>query len=246
MNQTTHNPQSASMVYLVPSELYEGMHACIPSYVIDAVKACRVFFVENERTARRYLKRLWKDMVIDDYTWVPIKKGEEQASAGDFERALKAGLTVGIISEAGCPGVADPGQVLVARAQAMGVNVRPLVGPSSILLSLMASGLNGQSFRFAGYLPIDPAERKKTIRQMEEEMNKSGTTHIFIETPYRNRQLMQSLLETCHPETLLCLAVNITSPEEEFIRTMTVKKWKESKVPDIHKKPAIFLMGVGH
>ncbi|MCU0388944.1 MAG: SAM-dependent methyltransferase [Chitinophagaceae bacterium] len=238
-------PQETSKVFLIPSELSEGIQDCIPEYVLNAVKECTVFFVENERTARRYLKRLWKEMVIDDYEWRVLKKGEERASVADFERDLNDGHTVGIISEAGCPGVADPGQVLIAKAQAMGVKVCPLVGPSSVLLALMASGMSGQSFRFAGYLPIDAGERRKAIKAMEEEILKTGTTQIFIETPYRNRQLMQALLETCRNETCLCVAVNITSPNEEYIRTLPVKKWKSSGMPDINKKPAIFLLGAG-
>jgi 16S rRNA (cytidine1402-2'-O)-methyltransferase len=245
MNLSDNISTPLGRVLLIPSELYEGEVACIPSYVLDAAKACSVFFVENERTARRYLKRLWKEMVIDDYAWFVLQKGEEQASISSFEKALKQGHTIGIISEAGCPGVADPGQILVARAQAMGVQVRPLVGPSSILLSLMASGLNGQSFRFLGYLPIDAAERKKAIRLMEEEIIKTGTTQIFIETPYRNRHMLQTLIEICGNETLLCVAVNITSPEEEHIRTLPVKKWKQTPLTDMHKKPAIFLLGAG-
>ena len=243
MDHSLGMPQGSGEVFLIPSELYEGETACIPAYVLDAVKQCNVFFVENERTARRYLKRLWKDMVIDDYIWVPLKKGEEQEAVSVFEKHLKEGKTVGIISEAGCPGVADPGQVLVGRAQVLGKKVRPLVGPSSVLLALMASGLNGQSFRFTGYLPIDEPGRKKAIRQMEEEILRSGTTQIFIETPYRNRQMLQTLLETCKPDTRLCIAANITSPDLEFIRTMQVKQWKKATYPDLNKQPVIFLLG---
>jgi 16S rRNA (cytidine1402-2'-O)-methyltransferase len=231
------------MIYLIPSELFEGELRPIPSYVLDAVKECNVFFVENERTARRYLKRLWKEMVIDDYEWVPLKKGEEIAASADFEKAIKSGKTIGIMSEAGCPGVADPGQLLVAKAQALGVLIKPLVGPSSILLALMASGLNGQNFTFNGYLPIDGAERKKAIQRMEEEAFRKGTTHIFIETPYRNEPLLKSLLENCRAETMLCIAANLTSPTSEFIRTLSIKKWKGLPLPSLHKIPAIFLLG---
>lgn len=231
------------MVYLIPSELLEGEVKPIPAYVLDAVKACQVFFVENERTARRYLKRLWKEMVIDDYEWIAIHKAETQV-LDRLEKYLKAGKMIGIISEAGCPGVADPGQILVARAQQMGITVKPLVGPSSILLALMASGLNGQSFRFNGYLPIDGAERKKAILRMEDEAWKQQTTQIFIETPFRNDAIFKSLLDNCKDETLLCMAVNITSPVDEFIRTLPIKKWKGETLPVIHKKPAIFLLGV--
>ncbi len=245
MNKDTQQQIFTAMVYLIPAELAEGVHTCIPAYVGEALGECHVFFVENERTARRYLKRLRKDFVVDDHAWVPLSKGDEEASAGVFEKALRAGQTVGIISEAGCPGVADPGQALVARAQAMGVKVRPLVGPSSLLLALMASGLNGQSFRFSGYLPIEAAARAKAIRQLEDEVVRNGTTQIFIETPYRNRQMLQALLEHCRNDTRLCLAVHITSPHDEYIRTLRIGEWKTAALPDIHKKPAIFLLGTG-
>ncbi len=231
------------MIYLIPSELYEGEVKPIPPYVLDAVKECSIFFVENERTARRFLKRLWKEMVIDGYEWVALKKGEETAALADFDKAIRAGKTIGILSEAGCPGVADPGQVLVARAQASGAIVKPLVGPSSILLALMASGLNGQLFTFNGYLPIDSGERKKAIQRMEEEIFRKGTTHIFIETPYRNEPLLKSLLENCRGDTLLCIGANLTSPTGEYVKTQPIKRWKESTLPSLHKIPAIFLLG---
>jgi 16S rRNA (cytidine1402-2'-O)-methyltransferase len=233
------------MVYLIPSELSEGVITPIPAYVIDAVKKCNVFFVENERTTRRYLKRIWKEMVIDDYEWVPIHKAENGVLM-PFEQAIKAGKTIGIISEAGCPGIADPGQLLVARAQQLGVLVKPLVGPSSILLALMASGLNGQSFKFNGYLPIDSGERRKTLQRLEEAVHKEGTTQIFIETPYRNEPMLKSILDNCQAETMLCIAIDITHPQSEFIRTLSLKRWKSEKTPDIHKKPAIFLLGMVH
>jgi 16S rRNA (cytidine1402-2'-O)-methyltransferase len=231
------------MIYLIPSELYEGEVKPIAPYVLDAVKECSVFFVENERTARRFLKRIWKEMVIDDYEWVALKKGEEFAALADFEKAIRSNKIIGILSEAGCPGVADPGQILVARAQSLGVVVKPLVGPSSILLALMASGLNGQSFAFNGYLPIDTGERKKAIQRMEEEAFRTGTTQIFIETPYRNNPLLKSILDCCRGETMLCIAANLTSPVNEFIKTRSVKKWKENDLPSLHKMPAIFLIG---
>jgi 16S rRNA (cytidine1402-2'-O)-methyltransferase len=230
------------MVYLIPSELYEGEVEPIPPYVLDAVKDCRLFFVENERTARRYLKRLWKEMVIDEYEWVTIHKAEAEV-LGKFEAGLKAGKNIGIISEAGCPGVADPGQILVAKAQALGVKVKPLVGPSSILLALMASGLNGQSFAFHGYLPIDESGRKKAIQRLEEDSWRNGTTHLFIETPYRNDALLKTLLECCKPDTMVCIAANLTYNQEEFVRTLPVKRWKQETLPVLHKKPAIFLLG---
>ncbi|WP_276500872.1 SAM-dependent methyltransferase [Terrimonas pollutisoli] len=230
--------QNAS-VYLIPSLLDENGLETIPLYVLDAIKNCQVFFVENERTARRFLKQLWKEMVIDEYEWFPIHKAEEEA-VQTFRQKLKDGKTIGIISEAGCPGVADPGQLLVAAAQEMNVVIRPLVGPNSILLALMASGMNGQQFRFVGYLPIDNQQRMHYVREMEADSAKKNCTQLFIETPYRNNQLLETLVKTCKPSTKLCLAVNITG-EKEWIKTKSVADWKKEKI-DIHKQPAIFLL----
>jgi 16S rRNA (cytidine1402-2'-O)-methyltransferase len=232
----------AAIVYLIPTVLAEGVTECIPEYVTEAVKKCQVFFVENERTARRYLKAIWKEMVIDDYRWFNIKEVNEQTLAV-FKEQIKDGKAIGIISEAGCPGVADPGQQLVAVAQQMHVNVKPLVGPNSILLALMASGMNGQQFQFNGYLPIEAGERLKSIRQLETESRQKQCTQIFIETPYRNNQLVETLLKTCHLQTRLCIAVDITDPSET-IRTQTVQQWKTA-VPELHKRPAIFLLYAG-
>src|SRR5687767_13280846 len=177
-----------AIVYLIPSLLDENGIKTIPSYITDAVKSCQSFFVENERTSRRFLKQLWKEIVIDNYEWFNIHKTEEEA-INIFKQKLKEGKTVGIISEAGCPGVADPGQLLVAAAQEMNVEIKPLSGPSSILLALMASGMNGQQFQFVGYLPIDHQKRIQTIKDLEAESRKKNCTQVFIETPYRNSQL---------------------------------------------------------
>jgi 16S rRNA (cytidine1402-2'-O)-methyltransferase len=226
-------------VYLIPSFLYDDAIETIPPYIVDAVKNCSVFFVENERSARRYLKKLWREMVIDDYQWFTIHKAEAEVQQ-QFTALLKTGKNIGVISEAGCPGVADPGQLLVEAAQKINATVKPLVGPSSILLALMASGMNGQCFQFNGYLPIDNVDRKKTIRELEADSAKRKCTHIFIETPYRNNQMLADILQTCKAETQLCIAVDITSPSEK-IKTRSIKQWK-STPPDIHKKLAIFLL----
>src|SRR5579863_4565831 len=236
----------AATLYLIPSFLDEGSLQPIPPYVLDAVKQCRVFFVENERSARRYLKALWKEMVIDDYEWFTIHKAEEEVRAV-FQQKLKAGLSIGLISEAGCPGIADPGQLLTGVAHQAGAMVRPLVGPSSILLALMASGMNGQQFRFCGYLPVDAAARAKALRDLEAESQQRNCTQIFIETPYRNNQLLETILSTCRPTTRLCIAANITAPTES-IRTRTIAEWKGAEAggaPDLHKQPAIFCLYAG-
>src|SRR5690348_5646358 len=181
-----------SKVYLIPSLLNDEAIETIPSYIIDAVKDCHIFFVENERTARRYLKKIWKEVVIDDYEWYA---SDTEGVSDAFKQKIKEGRNIGIMSEAGCPGVADPGQELIAIAQEMHAEVKPLVGPNSIILALMASGMNGQLFKFGGYLPIDQHERSKIIKELEAESKKIRCTQIFIETPYRNNQLIESLLK---------------------------------------------------
>jgi 16S rRNA (cytidine1402-2'-O)-methyltransferase len=228
----------AAKVYLIPSLLDgEGLQA-IPSYITDTVKQCQVLFVENERTSRRYLKTLAREIVIDNYEWFTTTVDDETAEA--FRKKINEGKIIGIISEAGCPGIADPGQQLVAIAHEMNVEVKPLVGPNSILLALMASGMNGQHFRFNGYLPIQNPERNKAIKELESESAKQNCTQIFIETPYRNNQLIDALLSNCQPSTKICIAVDLTS-DKEFIKTRSVMEWKKDK-PDIHKRPAIFLL----
>ncbi len=226
-------------IYLVPSVLAEGALATIPAYIIDAVKDCSVIFAENERTTRRFLKSICKEIVIDDYEWFTIHKAEEE-QVNTFKQKIKEGKSIAIVSEAGCPGVADPGQVLIGVAQQLNVTIKPLVGPSSILLALMASGMNGQQFEFVGYLPIDNGERMKVIKELEISSQKNKSTKIFIETPYRNNQLLETLLKTCKPTTQLCIAAEITGANE-YIKTKTVADWKKEKT-DFHKKPVIFLL----
>jgi 16S rRNA (cytidine1402-2'-O)-methyltransferase len=230
---------TTSIVYLIPSLLSEDAENVIPAYIGDAVKKCDVFFVENERSARRFLKKIRREIVIDDYQWVTIHKAEAQVK-GQFMNYLVNNKTIGIISEAGCPGIADPGQILVGVAHDKGAQVRPLVGPSSILLALMASGLNGQLFQFCGYLPIDHAEKQKQIRQLESESARKNCTQAFIETPYRNNQMLEVLVRTCQPQTKLSIAADLTA-DSEWIRTKTVSEWRK-EMPDLHKKPVIFCL----
>jgi 16S rRNA (cytidine1402-2'-O)-methyltransferase len=253
-------------LYLIPCWLEEQVTAPLSAaYILDAVKQCTVFFVENERSARRYLKSLWKEMVIDEYEWHPIHKAEEEVKAL-FRQKLKEGKNIGLISEAGCPGIADPGQILTEAAHQVHAIVRPLVGPSSILLALMASGLNGQQFRFAGYLPVDNAARAKALRDLEAESQRLHCTMLFIETPYRNNQLLDAILTTLRPTTRCCVAANLTGPNE-YVRMLTVADWKKlppvanaksaatssanapssvsptaatTSYPDLHKQPTIF------
>ena len=226
-------------IFLIPCFLAEDVLEPIPAYVLDAIKKCSVIFAENERTARRYLKALDKTIVIDDYEWFTIHKAEDELIA-TFKQKITAGKNIAIISEAGCPGIADPGQVLIGIAQQMNAIVKPLVGPSSILLALMASGMNGQHFEFVGYLPIDNNERIKAIKELENTSQKKNSTQIFIETPYRNDQLIDILLKTCKPSTKICIAAELTGANE-YVKTKTVADWKKEKT-GFHKKPVIFLM----
>lgn len=229
----------AASVYLIPTVLHEEQTAPLPAYILDAIKQCSVFFVENERTARRYLKLLWKEIVIDNYEWHSIKEPNNDTFTV-FKNAVEHKKTIGILSEAGCPGVADPGQQLVMIAQQMNAVVKPLVGPSSILLALMGSGMNGQQFQFVGYLPIDSTQRIKAIKNLEAESLQKNCTQIFIETPYRNNQLVELLLKTCKGSTLFCIASELTS-NQEFIKTKKIQAWKADTI-NLHKKTAIFLL----
>jgi len=228
-----------STVYLIPTVLDEAATHTIPVYIIDAIKNCDVIFAENERTARRFLKSICKEIIIDNYEWFTIHKAEEE-QINTFKQKIAAEKNIAIISEAGCPGIADPGQILIGVAQQLQATIKPLVGPSSILLALMASGMNGQQFEFVGYLPIDNMERIKRIKELEQSSEKNKSTKIFIETPYRNNQLIETVLKTAKPLTQFCIAAELTGTNE-YIKTKTIADWRKEKT-DFHKKPVIFLL----
>jgi len=230
--------KSKSIIYLIPSFLSDDSIETIPAYIVNAVKDCKVIFAENERTARRFLKSICKQIVIDDYEWFTIHKTETEQLA-TFKQKIIEEKNIAIISEAGCPGIADPGQILVKAAHQLDVVVKPLVGPNSILLALMGSGMNGQQFQFVGYLPIDTQPRVLKIKELEEESGKKKCTQIFIETPYRNNQLLEILIKTCKPSTQLCIACELTS-KNEYIKTRSIEDWKKENI-DLHKKLVIFL-----
>jgi 16S rRNA (cytidine1402-2'-O)-methyltransferase len=232
-----------AIVYLIPAPLADEVTEVIPPYVLTAIQACNVLFVENERSARRYLKKMDRSIVIDSFQWVTIHKAEKEVKQL-FKQAILDQKTIGIISEAGCPGIADPGQVLTDTAHALGATVKPLVGPSSILLALMASGFSGQQFAFQGYLPIETPNRSRRLKQLEDYSAKSQSTQIFIETPYRNNQMLETILKSCLPSTKLCIAVDLTAATE-WIQTKTIKEWRASTT-DLHKRPAIFLLYAGN
>jgi 16S rRNA (cytidine1402-2'-O)-methyltransferase len=228
-------------LYLIPTVLAPGTTGqVLTPQIREIILQTNHFFVENIRTARRFIGELHTGKAIDEIEFYELNK---DTSINDIRKnfaLFKEGKDAGIISEAGCPGIADPGAIAVKLAHEQGIRVVPLVGPSSILLALMASGFSGQSFVFHGYLPIDKSERARMIRQLEKDALQKNQTQIFMETPFRNNQLLDDLLIYCQPATLLCIASNITTPDE-FIRTMPAKDWKEHK-PDLHKKPTIFLL----
>ena len=228
-------------LYLIPTTLGDSaVEKVLPAEILEVVRSLQYFVVENTRTARRHLKKMVPEIVIDE---LDFKELNEHTQRIDLELLLaptKQGFNVGILSEAGCPGVADPGADLVRIAHEQGIRVVPLVGPSSILLSLMASGMNGQNFAFVGYIPVKPAERAAAIRDIERNSAKDHQTQIFIEAPYRNTKLLEDLLAVCNSQTRLCIAVDLTL-ENEFVVTKTIANWKKA-VPDINKRPAIFLL----
>lgn len=228
-------------LYLIPVILGDTeIDRVLPSYNAEVIMSIKHFIVENVRTARRFLKKVNKDIDIDSLTFVELNKHTSPESISTYLEPLVKGSSVGVISEAGCPAIADPGADVVAIAQRKGLRVIPLIGPSSIILSLMASGFNGQSFAFHGYLPIDKSERAKKIKTLEQHIYSDNQTQIFIETPYRNNKMMEDLLTFCRPQTKLCIAADITC-EGEFIKTRTLKDWK-GKMPDLSKVPCIFLI----
>ena len=229
-------------LYLIPTPLAPDTAAqVLTPPIAEAVARLDCFFVEELRTARRFISGLRTGRVIDETLFFELHKDTPEA---DTKRQLTDLLSqnrdAGILSEAGCPGVADPGAVAVRLAHQLGFRVEPLVGPSSILLALMASGMSGQSFVFHGYLPIDRAERNRTLKQLESDARKRQQTQIFMETPYRNNALLADLLATGLPDTRLCIAANVTAPDA-LIQTKTIKQWKGGP-PDLHRKPTIFLL----
>lgn len=229
-------------LYLVPNTLGNpDTVQTIPTGINERVSTVSVFIVENLRNARRYLKRLNQEIDIDRLTFHELNEHTPEDEVPTFLEQAMNGSDTAIISEAGVPGVADPGATVVRLAHERGIKVVPLTGPSSILLSLMASGLNGQSFTFLGYLPVKRPDRIRRIREIEQAARRKGETQIFIETPYRNDALLTDILNSCDPSTLLCIAADITL-DTELIHTMSVQQWKNRK-PALHKRPAIFLMG---
>lgn len=225
-------------LFLIPNTLGEtDVLGVIPSEVVGLIKKIKIFASENPKNTRRFLKKIDKNIDVDEVTFLELNEHSDRKSIADCLPYLEQN-DIGIISEAGCPGIADPGAELVALAHQNGFQVVPLVGPSSILLALIASGFNGQNFSFNGYLPVKGNERSRAIKNFEKQSAQENRTQIFIETPYRNQKLFEELLQVLQSQTLLSIACDITT-ENEYIKTMTIQEWKKQK-PDIQKRPAIF------
>ena len=226
-------------LFLIPTILApDTQESVLPPQIRAVVSELNVFFVEELRTARRFISSLKLNKVIDEITFYELNKDTPPDQT--LAQLKKLNTDAGIISEAGCPGIADPGAVAVGFAHQLGHKVVPLVGPSSILMALMSSGFNGQSFVFHGYLPIDKVLKIKALQNLEQTAKQKHQTQIFMETPFRNNQLLEDILQTLNAETLLCIACNVTA-EDEFIKTLPIKIWRKS-TPDLHKKPTIFLL----
>ncbi|MBK8806182.1 MAG: SAM-dependent methyltransferase [Bacteroidales bacterium] len=228
-------------IYMIPSDLgKENSSFLFPEFNTSLIESLSHFIVEDVRSARRFIRSLCKTKNIDEITFYTLNKHTEYSEIETFINPIFKGFSIGVISEAGCPGVADPGAVIVALAHEKDIRVIPLIGPSSILLSLMASGFNGQSFTFNGYIPLKN-DRIKFLKQMEYLVTSQNQTQIFMETPYRNVKLLDELLQHLNDNIKLCIACNVAA-ENEYIKTKTVVNWKKKK-PDIDKKPTIFILG---
>lgn len=230
-------------LYLIPTTLGEtAANLTLPAVNSQIINTLNCFIVEELRTARRFLKNTGYNGVIDNVEFFLLNEHTHDEELSKYLEPASEGKSIGLMSEAGLPCIADPGHKVVALAHNKGIRVVPLTGPSSLMLALMASGLNGQQFSFHGYLPVKPHERAGKLRTIEKEARITGYSQIFIETPYRNNAMLEAIIAALHPDTLLCIAANLTLPDE-FISTMTLARWKK-KMPDIQKKPAVFIIGV--
>jgi len=232
----------AGKLYMVPTTLGgEQVNDVIPQSVQQLVSELRYFIVEDIKSARRYLRRVDRNFPIDDSVFFELNKRTELKDLSRFMKPAVEGHNIGVISEAGCPGVADPGADVVALAHEMGIRVAPMVGPSSILLALMGSGFSGQEFTFHGYLPKDRKDRIRRLKDFEADTRRTGYTHIFMDTPFRNMNVLDDLLNELSDTTMLCIASNLTIPDES-VWSMSVEQWRE-KAYDLAKKPTLFLIG---
>lgn len=232
----------AGVLYLIPNTLGDSeISSVFPSYNHDVILSISHFIVEDVRTIRRFLKKVDHSINIDELSFYTLNVRTDPKVISSYLEPLVQGHDMGIISEAGCPAIADPGASVVELAQAKGIRIVPLVGPSSILLGLMASGFNGQSFAFVGYLPIEADLRTKALRSLEKRAHSERQSQIFIETPYRNMKMLEAILSACQSQTKLCIACDVTLPSE-YIVTRSVAQWKQLPPPDLSKRPSIFIL----
>jgi len=228
-------------LYLIPTLLGENSPPVIPAYVHDIVHQLATCIVEKAKTARRYIKPTGHPVPINDLTFSELNKRVDYTEWSQYLQPIETGKDIGLLSEAGCPGVADPGAEIVKLAHQQNIEVIPLVGPSSILLALMASGMNGQSFTFHGYLSPKREIIGKDLKRLEQDAQKLKQTQLFIETPYRNKQLVEQALKVLAPKTKFCIAIDLTLPSQ-FIATKSIADWRKTKLPELHKRPAVFLL----
>jgi len=232
---------SPGKIFLIPTPIGDNQPLeVLPSSISTIINNLNVFLVENEKSAKRFLAKIGFGNKLDRLTFHLLNKKTPLEKKIEYIQIIQNGINVGIISEAGTPAIADPGSTLIKLAHENKIKIKPIVGPSSIILGLSASGLNGQNFSFIGYLPIEKTERKRKIKFIENLSHKNKQTQIFIETPYRNNELVKTLLKTCNPNTMLCIASAINSQEEKII-TLSVEQWKKNQI-NLHKKPTIFLI----
>jgi 16S rRNA (cytidine1402-2'-O)-methyltransferase len=231
-------------LYLIPTPLGEtGFESALPEYNLQVMQRIDTFIVEELRTARRFLRKAGYTKDFELVTFYLLNEHTPDNEVAAMLEKSTTGHHIGLLSEAGLPCIADPGNIAVAHAHRKSIRVIPLTGPSSIMLALMASGLNGQNFAFHGYLPVKPDERARTLHDLENAASKKNQTQIFIETPYRNLQMLESIIKVCHASLTLCIAADLTL-ETEWIRSMPLHEWKRQK-PELHKRPAVFLLGNG-
>lgn len=229
-------------IYLIPTPLGEEALQTIPPYVIEIIHSLDTFVVERAKTARHFIKATLPPYPLSSVTVFEIEDNTQVIDFQEIAKILTSGKSIGVMSEAGCPGVADPGAIVVEWAHRQGIEVMPLVGPSSILLALMGSGFNGQSFQFHGYLSAKRGEIGKDLKRLEDIARRTKQTQIFIETPYRNKALIETALANLQPNTKMCIAADLTTLPQ-YLVTKTIAEWKKTQIPDLHKRPAIFLIG---
>lgn len=227
---------------MFPCPIVEDQIETIPNYVINQIHEVDTFVVERAKTARRYLKRINHPLPMSEIRIIEMDKRDPFNIEEEFISTAKEKEQIGLLSEAGCPGIADPGAAYARKAYQLGFSVKPMVGPSSILMALMSSGMNGQNFSFVGYLPQHKQDLAKRIKSLEMIVRKTGQSQIFIETPYRNSGIIKALLDNLSANTYLCIAVDI-SGKSEYIRSQFVDQWRKTKLPEVHKRPAIFIIG---